>query len=126
MSHDANIQAAATIVAAFVNQKQSYSFMDLPMMLEETYKVCRDLESKPKPYQIEKGSTVFREYLVCVIDGKCVKNLGVHIKRHYPQFKTFQDYLSAYDLPPNHPKVAPEYSKRRSEIAFATKLGHKK
>ena len=110
------LTATATVVAAMV--RNHTGMMDLPMMVEETYKMFKRLESP-------KVQTVFDDYLVCMVDGNKVKYLRSYVK-HKHGFTDFNDYLVAYNLPKDHPTVARTASLRRSEIAKKHGLGVKK
>jgi predicted transcriptional regulator len=63
------------------------------------------------------------DYIVCLEDGQRVKMLKRYIMTHYNQ--TPAQYRAKWGLPPEYPMVAPNYAKRRSELAKAIGLGTK-
>ena len=60
-------------------------------------------------------------YLVCLEDGLRLKMLKRHLKTTYNM--TPEDYRKRWNLPANYPMVAPNYSKRRSDLAKTIGLG---
>lgn len=67
--------------------------------------------------------SVTPDYIVCLEDGQRVKMLKRYIMTHYNQ--TPAQYRAKWGLPPEYPMVAPNYAKRRSELAKAIGLGTK-
>ncbi|MBU6373332.1 MAG: MucR family transcriptional regulator [Alphaproteobacteria bacterium] len=67
--------------------------------------------------------SVTPDYIVCLEDGQRVKMLKRYIMTHYKQ--TPAQYRAKWGLPPEYPMVAPNYAKRRSELAKAIGLGTK-
>lgn len=65
--------------------------------------------------------SVTPDYLVCLEDGKTLKILKRHLKTTYNM--TPEEYRSKWDLPPDYPMVAPNYTKQRSRLAKNIGLG---
>jgi predicted transcriptional regulator len=70
---------------------------------------------------IKKSATP--DYIMCLEDGQRIKMLKRYIMTHYNQ--TPAQYHARWGLPPEYPMVAPNYAKRRSELAKAIGLGTK-
>ena len=69
-------------------------------------------------------SSVKPDYLVCLEDGKKMKLLKRYLMTNYGM--TPEDYRRKWDLPADYPMVAPNYARRRSELAKALGLGKKR
>jgi predicted transcriptional regulator len=68
---------------------------------------------------IEKS--VFPDYIICLEDGKQLTMLKRHLRTSYNM--TPEEYRERWGLPSNYPMTAPNYIKRRSEIAREIGLG---
>ena len=75
---------------------------------------------RPKPAVPIKKS-IQPDYIVCLEDGKELKMLKRHLKTAYDM--TPDEYRARWDLPPDYPMVAPNYAKRRSQLAKQIGLG---
>lgn len=64
------------------------------------------------------------DYIVCLEDGRQLKMLKRHLKTAYNM--TPDHYRERWNLPANYPKVAHNYTKRRSNIAKNIGLGNRK
>lgn len=102
---------------------------DLPRLIEETHAALRAQQQggeealepeRPKPAVSIKKS-VTPDYIVCLEDGKKLKMLKRHLKTAYDM--TPEEYRARWDLPPDYPMVAPNYAKRRSQLAKQIGLG---
>jgi predicted transcriptional regulator len=67
--------------------------------------------------------SVTDDYIICLEDGKKLKMLKRHLKASYDM--TVEQYKKRWGLPVDYPVVAPNYAKRRSQIARTTGLGTK-
>jgi predicted transcriptional regulator len=67
--------------------------------------------------------SVTNDYIICLEDGEKLKMLKRHLGSKYDM--TPDDYRKRWNLPPDYPMVAPEYSERRRDLAFKIGLGHK-
>lgn len=68
--------------------------------------------------------SVFDDYIVCLEDGKKLKVLKKHLRTSYNESP--EEYRAKWKLPADYPMVAPNYAKRRSELARAIGLGKSK
>ena len=67
--------------------------------------------------------SVTDDYLICLDDGKKLKMLKRHLKTAYDM--TPEDYRAKWGLPHDYPMVAPNYAKKRQELAKKIGLGRK-
>ena len=70
---------------------------------------------------IEKS--VFPDYIICLEDGKQLTMLKRHLRTSYNM--TPEEYRERWGLPSTYPMTAPNYIKRRSEIARESGLGRR-
>ncbi len=100
---------------------------DLPRLIATVHETLAALgtekaAAKPEPVVSIKQS-VKPEYIVCLEDGKKLKMLKRHLKTAYSM--TPDDYRKRWGLPQDYPMVAPNYAKKRSELAKKIGLGRK-
>ena len=114
------------IVASYVSHN-TVNLNDLPRLIEETHTALRAQNGfeggdpeRPRPAVPIKKS-VTPDFLVCLEDGKKLKMLKRHLKTAYNM--TPEEYRARWDLPSDYPMVAPNYAKRRSELAKEIGLG---
>jgi hypothetical protein len=80
----------------------------------------------PLPDQEHAASvndSVTPDYIICLEDGKKLKTLRRYLKTNYNL--TPEEYRKRWGLPASYPMVAPNYAKKRSQLAKATGLGRK-
>jgi predicted transcriptional regulator len=68
--------------------------------------------------------SVFPDYIVCLEDGRKLKTLKRHLMVSYGLSPN--EYRAKWHLPGTYPMTAPNYANRRSEVARAMGLGHKR
>ena len=81
-----------------------------------------DIDTGPRPdpaVPIEDSLT--DDYLICLEDGQQFQSLKRHLRVKYNM--TPEAYREKWGLPRDYPMVAPNYAKRRSELAKKTGLG---
>jgi predicted transcriptional regulator len=78
------------------------------------------LADRPQP-DVPIKKSIQPDYLVCLEDGKKLKMLKRHLKTGYDM--TPNEYRERWGLPKDYPMVAPNYAKRRSELAKDIGLG---
>jgi predicted transcriptional regulator len=71
--------------------------------------------------KVSMRESVFPEYIVCLEDGRKLKALKRHLMAAHDL--TPEQYAERWQLPPDYPMVAPDYARRRSEIANEIGLG---
>ena len=68
--------------------------------------------------------SITADHIVCLEDGKKLKMLKRHLRSTYNMSP--DEYRSKWNLPPDYPMVAPNYSARRSDFAKKSGLGLKR
>jgi predicted transcriptional regulator len=119
------------IVAAYVSNHET-ELKDLSGVIRQVYASLIDLNDngngspyggRPEPAVSIKKS-IQDDYIVCLEDGKKMKMLKRHLKTSYNM--TPEHYRERWNLPSDYPMVAPNYAKKRSELAMQIGLGRKR
>lgn len=120
------ITLTADIVAAHVSNN-SVSVADLPALITNVHGALAGL-GEPAPVTatplepaVPVRSSVKRDYIVCLEDGKKLKMLKRHLMTHYGM--TPDDYRAKWGLAADYPMVAPAYAEQRRDLAKAIGLG---
>ncbi len=79
-------------------------------------------EEKPEP-AVSVRSSVKRDHIVCLEDGKKMKMLKRHLMTDHGL--TPDEYRARWGLPSDYPMVAPEYAEKRRDLAKKIGLGRK-
>ncbi len=119
------LRATGEITAALVTSQQ-LGTGDIPEVVDTVYRALDDAQSNHARPTLEKASvdveaSITPEYLICLEDGKKLKMLKRYLKTNYNM--TPEEYRKRWNLPPDYPMVAPNYAKRRSELAKDIGLG---
>ncbi|HEV2748739.1 MAG TPA: MucR family transcriptional regulator [Allosphingosinicella sp.] len=129
MEQETLLALTADIVAAHV-ANNTVSVGDLPELVKRVHGALAGLgQSEPEPAQekvpvVSVRASIKPDYLVCMECGRRQKTLKRHLQTAHGM--TPAQYRADYGLPSSYPMVAPEYSKRRSEMANAIGLGRKR
>ena len=122
------LEYATEIVAAHVSNN-TVAVSDLPDLIQQVYRTLASVETatsamqeRPEPAVPIKKS-VTNDYIVCLEDGKKLKMLKRHLKTAYDM--TPDDYRAKWGLPHDYPMVAPNYAKKRQQLAKTIGLGRK-
>jgi predicted transcriptional regulator len=116
----------ADIVAAHVSNN-SVSVGDLPALIANVHGALAGLgepaaiAATPLEPAVPVRSSVKRDYIVCLEDGKKLKMLKRHLMTHYGM--TPDDYRAKWGLAADYPMVAPAYAEQRRDLAKAIGLG---
>jgi predicted transcriptional regulator len=119
------ITLTADIVAAHVSNN-SVAVSDLPMLIGNVHSALSGLSGgtaavvAPEP-AVPIRTSVKRDYIVCLEDGKKLKMLKRHLMTHYGM--TPDDYRAKWGLAADYPMVAPAYAETRRELAKKIGLG---
>jgi predicted transcriptional regulator len=117
----------ANIVAAHVS-KNSLPTDELPSLIRQVYQTLSTVGTtavpaeRPQPAVPIKRS-VTNDFIVCLEDGKKLKMLKRHLKAAYNMSP--EQYRERWGLAPDYPMVAPNYAKKRSQLARDLGLGTK-
>jgi predicted transcriptional regulator len=121
----------AEVVAAYVSNNE-ISTDELPAFMRQVQNSLCSVSSK-QSYMLTTRTepavpvedSVQPEYIVCLEDGKRMKMLKRHLRTSYNM--TPEQYRERWNLPASYPMVAPNYAKRRQNIAKSIGLGtHRK
>jgi len=117
------------IVAAYVSNN-SVPLEEVPQVVNTIYQALNKLSihgcavtDRPEPAVPIKKS-IFDDYIVCLEDGKKLKMLKRHLKTAYNM--TPEQYRERWGLGSDYPMVAPNYAKKRSNLAMQIGLGRKR
>ncbi len=122
------ITLTADIVAAHVSNN-SVAVSDLPLIITNVHQALSGLsgysqeEPAPEP-AVPIKSSIKRDYIVCLEDGKKLKMLKRHLNTHYGMSP--EDYRAKWGLQADYPMVAPAYAEQRRQLAKDIGLGRKK
>lgn len=132
MSQEANdaaellITLTADIVAAHVSNN-SVAVSDVPTLIGNVHSALAGLSgvSAAPEVVLEPAvpirTSVKKDYIVCLEDGKKLKMLKRHLMTHYGM--TPDDYRAKWGLAADYPMVAPAYAEQRRVLAKAIGLG---
>ncbi len=121
------VRLTADVIAAYVSNNEMPA-ADLPELIRSVHGALGGLGSaeaaapaeKQKPAVPVKRS-VTPDYIICLEDGKRLKMLKRYLRSHYDMSP--EEYRAKWNLPPDYPMVAPNYSKQRSQFAKDIGLG---
>ena len=124
------VELTSEVISAYVSNNP-VSTTDLPNLIGEVHRafqsisggeaVAEQVELKPA---VNPKKSVFRDYIICLEDGKQFKSLKRHLRSHFDMSP--EEYREKWGLPPEYPMVAPSYSEKRSNLAREKGLGRKK
>lgn len=117
----------ANIVAAHAT-KNALDSDALQALIRQTYQTLAGIESGSQPVErpqpaVPIKKSVTSDFIVCLEDGKKLKMLKRHLKSAYNMSP--DQYRERWGLPPEYPMVAPNYAKKRSQLARDLGLGTK-
>jgi len=121
------MELVAEVVAAYVSNNEMAS-SELPAFIQQVYRsLCNVgsgrsflLHDRPDPV-VPIEESVQADYIVCLEDGRRLKMLKRHLKTAYNM--TPDQYRERWGLGSDYPMVAPNYAKRRSNLAKDIGLG---
>ena len=122
------ITLTADIVAAHVSNN-SVAVSDLPVLIGNVHAALAGLTTPssapavaPEP-AVPIRTSVKRDFIVCLEDGKKLKMLKRHLMTHYGM--TPDDYRAKWSLPADYRMFAPSYAEQRRDLAKAIGLGRR-
>jgi len=127
---DRHLELTVKIVTAFVGNN-TVQALELPDLINNTHSAlsaCLQLDASAtalsgKP-AVPIDASIFDEYIICLEDGLKFKSLKRHLRAKYDLSP--EDYKKKWGLPASYPMVAPDYAKKRSELAKQIGLGRGK
>jgi len=120
------IRLAGDVVAAYVSYNAIRSDL-LPSLIEEVFDALANLAAGDAAYAgsrepaVPISNSVTPDFVICLEDGKKLKMLKRYLRTHYDMSP--EEYRRKWGLPADYPMVAPNYAKRRSQIAKNIGLG---
>jgi predicted transcriptional regulator len=122
----ARLKATAEIVSSFlINNKADLHQLD--GIIEHVYHTLGRLHggdahtASRSVSGVRVEDSVTPDYIVCLEDGKKLKMLKRYLKNNYNMSP--EEYRKRWGLPASYPMVAPNYAKKRSELAKDIGLG---
>ena len=129
MADEDILSLTADIVAAHVSNNQVAS-NDLSGVIAAVHGALVSLgqpaaaEPEAKTPAVSIKASIKPDYIVCLICGSKQKMLKRHIQTAHGLSPA--DYRAEFNLPASYPLAAPNYAKRRSELAQASGLGRRR
>lgn len=122
------LSLTSEIVSSHV-ANNSVSLADLPDLIQSVFTKLSDLSEGTATQAadlvpavpIKKSITA--DFIICLEDGKKLKMLKRHLMTSYGM--TPEDYRARWGLKPDYPMVAPNYAKKRQDLARKIGLGRK-
>lgn len=115
------------IVAAHVSQNK-VGAAELGVLIKNVYAALSGLgaadvtEEKVLEPAVSIRASIKPDYIICLEDGKRFKMLKRHLATSFQL--TPDQYRARWKLPADYPMVAPNYAKKRREIAVTIGLGN--
>ena len=128
MTNEQLVELTADIVSAHV-ANNTVSVSDIATLVQRVHEALASLGTPAVEPQQEKvpvvsvRASIKPDHLVCMECGRKQKTLKRHLQNAHGM--TPDQYRADYGLPRDYPMVAPDYSKRRSEMAQAIGLGRR-
>lgn len=123
------LELTAAIVSAHLSTKETES-AEIPSLIKSIHETLKGLSaSNARTPQLAASApavaieeSVQPDYIICLEDGRQLQVLKRHLKTAFGM--TIDEYKKRWGLPADYPTVAPNYSKRRSNIAKDSGLGN--
>jgi len=128
MKNEQLVELTADIVSAHVSNN-TVAVGDVANLVQRVHEALVTLgQPAPEPQQektpiVSVRASIKPDYLVCMECGRKQKTLKRHLQNAHGMSP--DQYRTDYGLPRDYPMVAPNYSKRRSEMAQAIGLGRR-
>lgn len=119
---DRTMLLTVDLVRAYVTN-HTVPAAQLVKLIRQTHRTVANLSNlKTEPSQADMIlSSVKPGCITCLEDGREFRSLKRHLAASHGMSPA--EYRARWNLPPDYPMVAPEYSASRSEIAIAMGLG---
>lgn len=128
MEHEALITLSGDIVAAHVSNNR-VNVSDLPALIRSVYQALANVAAvapvvteAPKP-AVSVRASVTPHTVTCLDCGFKGKLLKHHVFAAHKLMPS--EYRARWNLPANHPLVAPAYADKRRQLALSIGLGRK-
>lgn len=122
------LDMTADIVSAYVAHNQIKA-KAVPELIDSVFAAIdaianssEEADEAPRPEPaVPIADSLTDDYIICLEDGAQFQSLKRHLRVKYNL--TPEAYRKKWGLPRDYPMVAPNYAKRRSELAKKTGLG---
>ncbi len=120
------LKVTAEIVAAHIS-RVPVAEDELPALIRKIHQTVSAIAQTPgngamrNEPAVPVKKSVTPDYIVCLEDGKKMKMLKRYLKTVYNMSP--DEYREKWGLPPDYPMVAPNYARRRSDLAKEIGLG---
>ena len=131
MSERIELLAQKTRLVCLQIEQRLMPASELPGLIRYTYRVVRDLEQSAfqagagdmasRAPAVDPRKSIFPSHVICLDCGRPFKALRRHCMLTHGL--SVPKYLKRWQLPPDYPVVAPEFSAQRAEIARGIGLG---
>lgn len=125
---DQKVSFAARIVASYLGNHE-VAIGDLPGIISATYAALAGTDAPP-PVDAERSTpavpikkSIRPDSVTCLECGKRQKMLRRHLSTSHGL--SVDEYRAKWALPADYPMAAPNYAKKRSEMAIQIGLGRK-
>lgn len=122
------LSLTSEIVSAHV-ANNSVSLADLPDLIQSVFAKLSDLSEGQVTEMVDLvpavpiKKSITDDFIICLEDGKKLKMLKRHLMTAFGM--TPEDYRARWGLKADYPMVAPNYAKKRQELARKIGLGRK-
>ena len=120
------ILSTAQIAAGYLGNNKVEE-KNISSIVESIYSSLVSISDKPASYALDPivnpSDSVKPDYIICLEDGKKLKMLKRYLKAKYNMTET--EYKQKWGLPRDYPMIAPNYAKKRSQLAKKSGLGKK-
>ncbi len=129
IQHNDLLSLTADIVSAHVSNND-VSTEELPNLVHRIYATLTSIDEKASLATasltpvVPIEESIQPDYIVCLEDGRKLQMLKRHLRKAYGL--TPEQYRQRWNLSPDYPMVAPNYSKKRSSLAKDFGLGVRK
>ncbi len=126
VSRDDMLLMVVDVVAAYFSNNQMPTGQ-IPEVINTVFESLSAADgagrSEPQKPWVPIRRSVTPDFIICLEDGKKLKMLKRHLRNSFDM--TPQEYRAKWNLLPDYPMVAPNYAKKRSELAKKIGLGRK-
>ena len=120
------ILSTAQIAAGYLGNNKVEE-KNISSIVESIYSSLVSISDKTASYALDPivnpSVSVKPDYIICLEDGKKLKMLKRYLKAKYNMTET--EYKQKWGLPRDYPMIAPNYAKKRSQLAKKSGLGKK-
>lgn len=122
------LNITAKIVCSYISN-HTVEVSEIPAIMNKVHGSVQDIarfgasfrKSGPLNPSVPIEESITDDYIICLEDGKKLQMLKRHLNTMYKM--SVEEYKERWGLPADYPVVAPNYARRRSQIARNTGLG---